>query len=354
MATYGRELSCALGCLRSDLARRIVALQYEQQPDVWRRYGEAGRVKSVRDAEYHLSYLFEAVAAGSPLLFGEYLAWAKVLFDGLGLPADTLVGTLAATATVLREHLPAKERQAVLDCLQEGIDYLSVVTPVLPSFLLPDLPMASLASAYLEALLRHDRQAASRMVSESIGGGEDIRDVYLHVFQRSQYEIGRLWQMGKVTVAQEHYCTAATQMIISQLYPHLLSAPRIGREAVVACVRGELHEVGARMVADFLEMEGWDTIYLGANTPDGSIVRLVQERRPSLLAVSATMTFHVGAVANLVQAVREVVGRGQKIIVGGYPFNIAPGLWRSMGADGCARDAREAVELGRAMLADEA
>ena len=41
---------------------------------------------------------------------------------------------------------------------------------------------------------------------------------------------------------------------------------------VATCIGGELHEIGIRMVADFFEMEGWDTYYLGANTPADAVV----------------------------------------------------------------------------------
>jgi signal transduction histidine kinase len=40
---------------------------------------------------------------------------------------------------------------------------------------------------------------------------------------------------------------------------------------------------GARMVADFFELDGWDTYFLGANTPTDSILRAVEERRADIL-----------------------------------------------------------------------
>jgi len=67
-----------------------------------------------------------------------------------------------------------------------------------------------------------------------------VRDVYLNVFQRSQHEIGRLWQMNQITVAQEHYCTAATQWIMVQLYPYVFGTERIGRRLVAAETGGQL------------------------------------------------------------------------------------------------------------------
>jgi methanogenic corrinoid protein MtbC1 len=105
------------------------------------------------------------------------------------------------------------------------------------------------------------------------------------------------------------------------------------------------------MVADFFEMEGWDTYYLGANTPTESILRTVEELRPDILAVSATMTFRVSDARELLARVRRSEsGQGVQLLVGGYPFNLSPNLWRQVGADGYAPDAEQAVVLASEMV----
>ena len=133
-------------------------------------------------------------------------------------------------------------------------------------------------------------------------------------------------------------------MIMSQLYQYIFNSERNGLRLVATCISGDLHEVGIRMVADFFEMEGWDTFYLGANTPIESIIRTLREQEANLLVVSATMAYHVRAVADLIQAVRkDPVLSGVKIMVGGYPFNVAPELWQVIGADAHATNATGAI-----------
>ncbi len=161
--------------------------------------------------------------------------------------------------------------------------------------------------------------------------------------------MGRLWQTNQISVAQEHFCTAATQMVMSQLYPYLFTGEHKERRALVACVGGELHEIGARMVADFFEMSGWDSAFLGANTPPESILRMAEERRADVLALSATMTFHVSRVRDLIAAARAA-SLPARILVGGYPFNLSPDLWRKVGADGYAPDAAGAVTAAEQVL----
>jgi len=200
--------------------------------------------------------------------------------------------------------------------------------------------------------LRGERQIASRLILDAVEKQNiNVREIYLNVFQYSQYEIGRLWQMNKISVAQEHYCTAATQLIMSQLYAHIFSSDKVGKTMVATCVGGDLHELGVRMVADFFEMEGWDTYYLGANTPTFSVLQELKERQANLLAISVTMTFHIRAAESLIAAVKSNEDyKNIKIMVGGHPFNLESSLWQQIGADAYARDAQEAIEISNQLV----
>lgn len=208
-----------------------------------------------------------------------------------------------------------------------------------------------LAKKYMDALLKVQRDEASRMILKAVEDGMDIRDIYIHVFESSQHEIGRLWQTNKITVAQEHFCTAATQMIMSQLYPYIFTTHKNGHRMVAACAAGEMHEMGLRMVADMFELEGWDTYYLGANTPNDSILQTIIDLKPYMVALSASIHYNLGAVKDLIRLIRNTPESSHiKIIVGGRPFLLAPKLWMKIGADGCPHNALEAVSLADEMI----
>ena len=318
---------------------------------MWKPVGEEGYEKSVRDAGYHLSYLAEALDAADPSLFAEYAAWVKVLFAGLGFPEDVLATTLACTREVLRSRFNPTHHAAIDRYLDAGATAVDETASSPPTYLLGDAPLDALARHYLDALLDGRRNAAGQMILNAVEEGTPVREIYLHVFQPVQREIGRLWQTNQISVAREHYCTAATQLVMSQLYPHIFSTERTGYLMVATCVGGELHEIGVRMVADFFEMEGWDTYYLGANTPTESVLSTIDKRQPDILGVSATITMHVGDVGDLIQRVRSSeAGNGVKILVGGYPFNTAQNLWRRIGADGYASDAQQATTVAHRWL----
>jgi len=343
--------AAALQGQRTLVATATVTDHYQRHPQLAHRYGPAGRAKCEADAAYHLSYLAEAVAGSSPALFVEYLGWAKVLLTSLGVPAHDLVENLESMRRALVQILPPELAAVACEYLDAGLQQLPGMPTDLGACIADTQPLGTLAHRYLQALLDGERERARQLVTRAVDDGHDVRDIYLEVFQRTQYEVGRLWQTNRISVAQEHYCTAATQLIMSSLYPRIFSSTKTGRTLVAVCVEGDLHEIGARIVADFFEMEGWDTFYLGANTPTRGVVEAVIRHAADVLGISATMTFHVRAVAEVIRTVRASEAcRRVRILVGGYPFNVDRELWRRVGADGSAHDARAAVALANRLV----
>jgi len=231
--------------------------------------------------------------------------------------------------------------QALQGSLIEGRNLLTVLTLLTPPTTTDAL--SALLQRYLEAQLRGDRREALRLlVDEGLLQGVPLQDIHLKVIQPAQYEIGRLWQENRISVAQEHLATAISQLALSHLYRHLPRDPSNGKVIMLSCVAGEMHEVGARMASDFLEMAGFDVRFLGANVPTEHLARMVLEQRPDLLALSVTMTYHLPALREAVQQVRAVAPT-LPIAVGGLAFSWAQGLDQELGVSFHGRDARELV-----------
>jgi PAS domain S-box-containing protein len=346
MHLLSQQVSDALNTRRPAIAAQMVARELARQPELEQRHGDAGRERCLEDAGYHLAYLAQAIAADSVALFGDYVGWAKVMLAKRGIPALDLGGLLEVMKETLQQELPPEFSRLAGHFLDHGLQRLPQLSDDVPCFIAGDTPLAPLARAYLQALLRGERQIASQLILDAARQGTAVRDLYLQVFQRTQYEIGRLWQVNQISVAQEHYCTAATQLIMSQLHPYIFGGEKTRGTLVATCVSGELHEIGVRMVSDFFEMDGWHTYYLGANTPVSAVVQTLVDRQAAALAISATITYHVRGVESLIAAVRRTPDcGGVKILVGGYPFKIDPGLWKLIGADGSAPDAEAAIRL---------
>ena len=327
-------------------ARAVVDQQYEVQPELREKYGEGGYQKCVEDTQSHLAYLAEAISANDKTLFVDYVRWAGETLRAYHVPAEDFRANLQAIRVVFQERVSSEEIVLLSTFIDAGMAQLSGKFEAHISYLDTRASLASLANEYLAALLNADRKAASELIMNAVSAGTNVKAIYLDVFQPVQYELGRLWQTNVISVAQEHYCTAETQRIMARLSLYFANTPRNGYVVVAACIGGELHDMGIRMVTDFFEMAGWETHYLGANMPLRSLLTTLTERKPQVLALSATITAHLDKVREIIQAVRAKEELASiKILVGGYPFNVAPNLWIEMGADGFANDGDSAVRL---------
>ena len=207
-------------------------------------------------------------------------------------------------------------------------------------------PRDDTANQFLDAIVAGNRRQAFEVADTALRAGMDIRALYLDVFQPALREIGRLWQQNRITVADEHLATAITQAAMARLYDRLFaSATGEGPLMVAACAEGERHEVGLRMVCDILEMEGWDTVFLGAAVPTPDLVRMICEREPQVVALSASIAPNVPRVEEAIRAIRGCNGPQPLIVVGGRPFAMEPGMAARMGADLTATDAAQAAEI---------
>jgi methanogenic corrinoid protein MtbC1 len=210
-------------------------------------------------------------------------------------------------------------------------------------------PGESLCDAYLSAQLRGDRREALRLiVDEGLQRGLTCLDVH-QVIQQAQSQIGRLWQEDRITIAQEHMATAISQVVLSHVYQYADSPKANGKKVIIACVEGELHDFPARLVADALDLAGFDVRYLGANVPTDDLLELLAREAPDLLVLSATMTFNVPQLRAVVRRVRE---RSPQILlaVGGGACVYDRRLAEELGADIAGEDAAELVQNARARL----
>ncbi|RYZ32485.1 MAG: cobalamin-binding protein, partial [Myxococcaceae bacterium] len=158
----------------------------------------------------------------------------------------------------------------------------------LPDGEAPSLP--GLSRTYLHALLRGDRAGALAVVmGQGLERGVSVPELQIGVIQPAQREVGALWERNEISVVQEHLATSISQLVVAHLYPHLPRGASNGKRVIVACVEGELHELGARMGADFFEMAGFDVTLVGPGCPVGRLVERVASERADLLGLSATL-----------------------------------------------------------------
>lgn len=173
--------------------------------------------------------------------------------------------------------------------------------------------------SYLDSLLAGQRMRCAQVVNSLLEKGTPIKTIYTDLFQWSLYRVGELWEQNRISVAKEHLATAITESLLSLVYTKVFSTPRLGQKAVVACVANEYHQLGGKIIADLMEMRGWDAYFLGANTPVKDLLGILDEKKPELLALSLAVFSHIGRLTQALDQVRHNFP-DLPILVGGQAF----------------------------------
>jgi MerR family transcriptional regulator, light-induced transcriptional regulator len=305
------------------------------------------REKYLQDTKYTLRFLALSVDLKEPMLFENYMQWFGKLSQYLHFNLDSLETHFNATEQILSQVLTPEEFNPALMIYRRGVqafihEFKTKVTH--------DLNV----SAFLEALLKMDIESANRIVQDALEKGATIQHIYLNIIQPAMYTVGDLWQQRKITVAKEHYITAAVQNIIGRLYPVMFKNKEAKPYSMTSvCAGQEMHEIGMRMTTDFFEMSGWDTTYLGSNLPVSSIIEHLNQQKTDVLAISATTMSHLSEVKSLISIIKNDPNLCDiKVLVGGKVFNETTDLWQKIGADCFANNAEQAVLMGTLMVGE--
>jgi methanogenic corrinoid protein MtbC1 len=328
-----------------------MAEQMELNPELKAKYNSAMLKKARSDTSHNLNYLAQAVFINEKSIFSNYYNWLYTVLKERGIGVELLKSHLQAIKNVLKQELSQEDFNYLTGFLNEAEQSLSSPENHYQSFISDENHLKKEAEKYLALVIEMEREKAVKHILDLVDRGISIENIYLNIFQITQYEIGRLWQLNQLSVAQEHYATSVTQLAMSQLYPKIFNSFKKGKKALTTCIGDELHELGIRMVADLLELNGWDTIHLGSNTPPAEILDIIEEKEINLLALSATLPNELEEIKNLIKIIRQNSQLEQlKVMVGGRIFMQSDKLWQKIGADRFAIDAKEAVKVADSFL----
>jgi methanogenic corrinoid protein MtbC1 len=361
-----RQAADAIDQVSKALAEWTLAALAEEDPSFAVRNGPEAMRLWRGEMRNRIQHLAEAVACGVPEIFARNVCWSREAFEARDLPIADLVASLHRLRAVVADQLPAPIAARCEKAIDAGLARVAETKPCRSDRAVSESPEpiagegedATAARLYLLHLLERQEEEAARIVLDLQERGRGTTAIYERVLAPALAEIGRMWHLREATVADEHFATGATRMIMAELRRHAPREPRNGRACLCTAVGGDLHDLGIRMVADVFEFAGWEAECLGADMPADEIVSALESRvtgRFDLLAVAANTMLGLRPTADLVSSVKSSgAGQGVKVLVGGLPFRLAPELVSVVGADGCANSASAAVELADRLLAKDA
>jgi DNA-binding transcriptional MerR regulator/methylmalonyl-CoA mutase cobalamin-binding subunit len=213
----------------------------------------------------------------------------------------------------------------------------SGVSDVVPPTAAGETSLKSGGSRLREALEQFDEAAAHTILDAALTR-LSVDGVADQVVLPAIREIGRRWESGEISVAQEHFATGL-------LRERMLALGRnwgagVGPRALLACPPGERHDLGLVAFGVVLRDRGWRVTYLGPDTPIETIARTATDLRPAAIVLVALDAERFEAVADRIAA----LAREAPVLIGGE--GASPELALRLGAEALAPDpVRAALRL---------
>ncbi len=129
-------------------------------------------------------------------------------------------------------------------------------------------------------------------------------------------KIGELWRDGSITAAHEHFASAVIRVFLG----HAVRSFSVGDGAPVLVVGtpiGQLHELGALLVAASASNMGWNVTYLGASLPAAELAGAARQNHARAVALSLVYPEDDARLNGELTRLREFLPPEVPLLVGG-------------------------------------
>jgi methanogenic corrinoid protein MtbC1 len=190
-----------------------------------------------------------------------------------------------------------------------------------------------------KCLIDGNEQEALYMIWQLSPSKDNILIIYEDILLRVMVEIGEMWERGEVNVAVEHFATQVVHKILSMTSTITGDVPKGKHRVLCMSFNSEPHTIGMRMISEYFSWLGITSYYIGTSVPTDSVTMMLKSKKVDILALSATMPYHLDGIKNLIEVIKRDHGlKSLKIIVGGQAFQHNQEVWKDLGADGYANN----------------
>jgi methanogenic corrinoid protein MtbC1 len=119
-------------------------------------------------------------------------------------------------------------------------------------------------------------------------------------------EIGRQWQAGEITVAQEHRFTRFCERVLALVATKVPEPSDHGLDFLVLSAPDNYHTLGSRVLSLWMNDRGLRSKALYPGIPPEEAAKVVDEYRPARLGISISMVDQIPGVRAMIETVRAV------------------------------------------------
>jgi len=340
-----QEYSEQVSLIKAEVDRIITA-----RPDINRMVGKNPLSVMYDNHNNHAAFMSNIFKLNDYELMSRVIIWVYRTYNSQGFSFDYFPIAMNAWIEAVDKYAEPSNAEPIKEIYRWIIKnhelFIDASYRIEKPPLFIDHKWLELKDAFLSSLLEGSHREAVELALNNVHSASDLTEFYLQVIQPAMYDIGNLWEKGSISVAREHLASAIVTRVMAALYPKFIILEQTKSSAIVTAAPNEYHEIGPRMVADLLEIDGWSINYTGANTPPESLVDLALAKQPFFIAISVGMPFNIDRTQKLIQLIRDHKQLNDtKIMVGGQCLKMSSQVRKAIGADGSGESAKDAVLL---------
>jgi 5-methyltetrahydrofolate--homocysteine methyltransferase len=204
---------------------------------------------------------------------------------------------------------------------------------------------------FAQAFLDGKVEEVKKLTQGYLDAGARAEDVISQGLIKAMDQVGVKFKNDEIYLPEVLIAARAMHAGMAILKPLLSKASRAtAPKIILGTVKGDLHDIGKRLVAMMLEGGGFEVIDIGVDTTPEKFVQAAKDHEAKIVAMSALLTTTMLEMKSVVDALKAAgLSNKVKTIIGGAP--VTEGFALKIGADGYARDAASAVEKIRTLLA---
>lgn len=171
-----------------------------------------------------------------------------------------------------------------------------------------------------------DKQKSVNLVYDWLMNDQiSIKELYEEILVKALENLTDIESNPKHKIWYEHVQSSIVRTIIEMAHPFVLAkkAQDTGKKAAVICPVNEQHELGARMINDYLVLGGIQSYFVGRDTPRNEFVKMIEEMKLDYVAISVTNYYNISEVHKIIRVINENIS-DIKIIVGGRAIRNNP------------------------------
>lgn len=174
---------------------------------------------------------------------------------------------------------------------------------------------------FIKYLEKENKDKALIFILDLLQHGKTIQNVYETFLIPALKDFDCPNQDEDICVWVEHTWTSIIRTILEASYQFVIRDREklINKKVLVVCPQEEYHEIGAIIANNYFSLVGFNSYYVGANTPTEDILKALNALKPDYVALSVTNYYNIVVTKRLTKLIRETYPT-IKIILGGQAF----------------------------------